>query len=123
MPEEKKLSASKSGVVKKLNATKAASVYQKEWFFGMKERVEKEGCDFAVLNADVPMEVFRAMDIPFVVNQWWAAICGAKRMTRKYFGLMQDNGYRADLNSYDAQTLAESFDPDDKKLDADGNPL
>jgi len=115
--------ANKSGVVKKLKATKTASVYQKEWFFSMKERVEREGLDFAVLNADVPMEIFRAMDIPFVVNQWWAAICGAKRMTKKYFNLMQENGYRPDLNSYDAQALAESFDPDDKKFDADGNPL
>ena len=123
MAEEKKGTASKSAVVKKLKATKAASVYQKQWFFGMKERVEREGGDFAVLNADVPMEIFRAMDIPFVVNQWWAAICGAKRMTRKYFGLMQENGYRPDLNSYDAQALAESFDPDDKKVDADGNPM
>ena len=105
MAEEKKGTASKSAVVKKLKATKAASVYQKQWFFGMKERVEREGGDFAVLNADVPMEIFRAMDIPFVVNQWWAAICGAKRMTRKYFGLMQENGYRPDLNSYDAQAL------------------
>jgi galactokinase len=40
------------------------------------------------------------MDIPFVVNQWWAAICGAKRMTRKYFGLMQQNGYR--IGGFDA---------------------
>ena len=32
--------ANKSGVVKKLKATKAASVYQKDWFFSMKERVE-----------------------------------------------------------------------------------
>ena len=93
MPEEKK-AGSRSTVVKKLKATKTVSVYQKEWFFSMKDRVEKEKCDFAILNADVPMEIFRAMDIPFVVNQWWAAICGAKRMTRKYFGLMQENGYR-----------------------------
>ena len=42
MPEVKKEeSASRSGVVKKLKATKAASVYQKEWFFRMKEQVEK----------------------------------------------------------------------------------
>ena len=123
MPEENRAPASKSAVVKKLKATKAAGAYQKDWFFAMKERVEREGCDFAILNADVPMEIFRAMDIPFVVNQWWAAICGAKRMTRKYFGLMQENGYRPDLNSYDAQALAESFDPDDHKLDAEGNPM
>ena len=123
MAEEKKAAGSKSTVVKKLEATRTAGEYQKKWFFEMKAKVEKEGGDFAILNADVPMEIFRAMDIPFVVNQWWAAICGAKRMTKKYFGLMNANGYRADLNSYDAQALAESFDPDDKKFDADGNPL
>ncbi|OON85964.1 2-hydroxyglutaryl-CoA dehydratase [Oribacterium sp. C9] len=123
MSEEKKIQESKSTVVKKLKATKAASLYQKEWFFSMKEQVEKENGEFAILNADVPMEIFRAMDIPFVVNQWWAAICGAKRMTKKYFDLMKENGYRPDLNSYDAQTLAESFDPDDKKFDEEGNPL
>lgn len=109
MAEEKKATGSKSSVVKKLKATAAAGAYQKQWFFDMKARVEREGCDFAILNADVPMEIFRAMDIPFVVNQWWAAICGAKRMTRKYAQLMTDNGYRNDLNSYDAQALAESF--------------
>jgi len=123
MADEKKRPDSKSTVVKKLESTRTAGAYQKQWFFDMKARVEREGCDFAILNADVPMEIFRAMDIPFVVNQWWSAICGAKRMTKKYFGLMQENGYRADLNSYDAQALAESFDPDDKKFDADGNPL
>ena len=123
MAEEKKPAGSKSTVVKKLKATAAASAYQKQWFFGMKERVEREGCDFAVLNADVPMEIFRAMDIPFVVNQWWAAICTAKRMNKKYAKLMLENGYRPDLNSYDSQALAESFDPDDHKVDADGNPM
>lgn len=44
-------------------------------------------------------------------------------MTRKYAQLMTDNGYRNDLNSYDAQALAESFDPDDHKLDEEGKPL
>lgn len=123
MAEERKPAGSKSTVVKKLKATAAAGAYQKQWFFSMKERVEREGCDFAILNADVPMEIFRAMDIPFVVNQWWAAICSAKRMGRKYAGLMLENGYRPDLNSYDSQALAESFDPDDHKVDADGNPM
>ena len=65
MAEEKKAPDSRSGVVKKLKATKTVSVYQKEWFFSMKERVEKEHCDFAILNADVPMEIFRAMDTAY----------------------------------------------------------
>lgn len=120
--KNKKMDASKSTVVKKLAATKAASVYQKEWFAGLKKRVEN-GEDFGYLNADVPMEVLRAMDIPFVVNQWWAAICGAKRMTRKYFGLLKDAGYRDDLCSYCATAFAESLDPDDHAVDDEGKPL
>ena len=52
MPEEKKATGSKSSVVKKLKATAAAGAYQKQWFFDMKARVEREGCDFAILNAD-----------------------------------------------------------------------
>lgn len=108
--------------IKRLRATAEASAYQKEWFQGLRDRVAT-GEDFAYLNADVPMEIFRAMDIPFVVNQWWAAICGAKQMTRKYYGLLREAGYRDDLCSYCATAFAESLDPDDHALDADGKPL
>ena len=92
MADGKKTAGSQSTAVKKLKATAAAGAYQKEWFTGLKARVEA-GEDFGYLNADVPMEVLRAMDIPFVVNQWWAAICGAKRMTKKYYGLLREAGY------------------------------
>ncbi len=112
----------KSGAKKRLHATAEASAYQKEWFQGLKARVEA-GEDFGYLNADVPMEILRAMDIPFVVNQWWAAICGAKRMTAKYFGLLRQAGYRDDLCSYCATAFAESLDPEDHSFDAEGNPL
>lgn len=112
----------RSTVKKKLQATAEASAYQKAWFQSLKGRVEA-GEDFGYLNADVPMEILRAMDIPFVVNQWWAAICGAKRMTKKYFGLLRDAGYRDDLCSYCATAFAESLDPEDHLLDEEGNPL
>lgn len=98
--------------VKKLHATAEASAYQKQWFAGLRARVEA-GEDFAYLNADVPMEILRAMDIPFVVNQWWAAICGAKKMTPRYYELLRQAGYRDDLCSYCATAFAESLDPND----------
>ena len=110
MAEKKK---TQSAAVKSLKATETASAYQKEWFSGLRKRVDA-GEPFGYLNADVPMEVLVAMDIPFVVNQWWAAICAAKRMTPKYYGLLRKEGYRDDLCSYCATALAESFDPDDK---------
>ena len=120
--DAKKPGGSQSGAVKRLKATATASAYQKEWFQNLKKQVEA-GEPFGYLNADVPMEVLRAMEIPFVVNQWWAAICGAKRMTKKYFGLLRDAGYRDDLCSYCATAFAESLDPDDKKFDEEGKPL
>lgn len=110
---ENKIAKEPARAQKSLKATAAASAYQKEWFQGLKARVES-GEDFGYLNADVPMEILRAMDIPFVVNQWWAAICAAKRMAPKYFGLLKDEGYRDDLCSYCATAFAESLDPDDK---------
>jgi benzoyl-CoA reductase/2-hydroxyglutaryl-CoA dehydratase subunit BcrC/BadD/HgdB len=122
MPEMKKTEQSKSTAVKRLKATAAAGAYQKEWFAGLKKRVEA-GEDFGYLNADVPMEVLRAMDIPFVVNQWWSAICGAKRMSTKYYGLLREAGYRDDLCSYCATAFAESLDPDDHKYDENGKPM
>ncbi len=98
--------------VKTLNAAKESGAYQKEWFRSLHARVAA-GEDFAYLNADVPMEIFRAMDIPFCVNQWWAAICSAKRMTPRYVELLGKAGYRDDLCSYCSAVLGESMDPED----------
>jgi len=119
---EIKKEQTKSAAIKKLKATAEASAYQKEWFAGIKQRAES-GEAFGYVNADVPLEIFRAMDIPCVVNQWWAAICGAKRMTSKYFSLLNQAGYRDDLCSYCATAFAESLDPDDHKIGEDGKPL
>ena len=46
---------------KSLQATAASGAYQKKWFADLSQRV-KDGEDFAYLNADVPMEILRAMD-------------------------------------------------------------
>lgn len=106
---------SKSAVKKALQATKAASVYQKQWFQGLRERVDN-GEDFALVTAEVPMEILRAMDIPFVVNQWWASICAAKRMAPRYNAFMEQAGYPTDICAYCATAFAESLDPEDKQV-------
>ena len=101
--------------VKTLAAAKESGAYQKEWFRSLHARAAA-GEDFAYLNADVPMEIFRAMDIPFCVNQWWAAICSAKRMTPRYVELLGKAGYRDDLCSYCSAVLGESMDGEDASL-------
>ena len=96
--------------IKRLNSAKTASAHQKEWFATLRPRVEA-GEDFALLGADAPMEIFRAMDIPFVVYQWWTAICGAKQLGPKYYGYIKDAGYRDDICSYCSTAFACALDP------------
>jgi len=95
--------------VKRMEAAGTASAYQKEWYRSLQKRVAA-GEPFAYINADVPMEILRAMDIPFVVNQWWSAICSAKQMSASYFENLKRNGFRDDLCSYCAMALAGALD-------------
>lgn len=108
MAEEKKAYETRS--IKRLEATKTASAYQKEWFKSLKPRVEA-GEPFALVGADAPMEILRAMDIPFVVYQWWTAICAAKQMNTQMYGYIRDAGYRDDICSYCSTAYACALDP------------
>ena len=106
---------SKSTAKKALQATRTAAVHQKEWFAALRRRVE-QGDGFALVPADFPMEILRAMNIPFAVNQWWVSICAAKRMTPRYNRLLQEAGYPTDICSYCATSFGESLDPEDREL-------
>jgi benzoyl-CoA reductase/2-hydroxyglutaryl-CoA dehydratase subunit BcrC/BadD/HgdB len=96
--------------LKRLSSAVEANEYQRAWFARTKERVA-QGEPFAIVNADVPQEIFRAMDIPYVVNQWWASVCAAKQMSPYYLGLLNERGYRHDLCRYCSLSLASAFDP------------
>lgn len=90
---------------------KKSSAYQKAWFKEMQERTAA-GEPFAYLNADVPMELLRAMDIPFVANQWWSATCASHRLSGLYFEYMRQHGLRDDLCSYCSQCIGNAMEPD-----------
>ncbi|MFE5410850.1 2-hydroxyacyl-CoA dehydratase [Microbacterium sp. NPDC056569] len=62
----------------RLPSAAAATAHQREWFGGLVERV-RGGEALALANADAPHEVLRALDVPYVVNQWWSSIISAKR--------------------------------------------
>ena len=96
--------------VKRLAVAAKATAYQKEWFAGLRKRVE-QGEPLAIVNADVPQEIFRAMDIPYVVNQWWSSLVSAKQMAPYYLNLLNEQGYRQDLCRYCSLALASAFDP------------
>ena len=64
---------------KQLESTLAAAAFQKQWFADLRRRVFDERQPYALLQADVPFELFDLLDIPAVSNQWWASMIAAKR--------------------------------------------
>jgi benzoyl-CoA reductase subunit B len=85
---------------KQLEATVAASAFQKEWFADLRRRVFDERKPYALLQADVPFELFDLLGIPAVSNQWWASIVAAKRQAPAYLDAMSDDGHHDGLCHY-----------------------
>lgn len=85
---------------KQLEATVAASAFQKEWFADLRRRVFDERQPYALLQADVPFELFDLLGIPAVSNQWWASIVAAKRQAPAYLEAMSDDGHHEGLCHY-----------------------
>lgn len=92
-----------------LSFAKENSAFNREWFMALKARVEA-GEPFAFVNADAPTEIFKAMDIPVVVNQWWAAVVAAKQKSAQYLGALNQQGYRENLCKYCSLSLASTFE-------------
>ena len=88
------------------------SAFNKDWFAALKGRVTA-GEKLAFVNADVPTELFKAMDIPVVVNQWWSAVISAKQKSPVYFGALNEAGYRGNLCKYCSLALASELAGDD----------
>jgi benzoyl-CoA reductase subunit B len=91
---------------KDLACTAAANAYQKAYAADLKRRVVDEGEHFVVAQADTPHEIFHAMDIPLITNQWWSAYISAKQLSSRYFDAMVARGYPANSCKYCSLGLA-----------------
>lgn len=85
---------------KQLEATVAAAAFQKQWFAELRRRVFDERAPYALVQADVPFELFDLVDIPAVSNQWWAAVVAAKRQAPAFLDAMAGDGLHAGLCRY-----------------------
>ncbi len=106
---------------RRLASSAAASRHQRAWFAALHERVAA-GEPLALVNADVPHEIFRAMDIPYVVNQWWASICSAKQRAPHYLRLLRERGYPDYLEQYSAISFGSTFEDDPEQAPWGGLP-
>jgi hypothetical protein len=62
--------------------------------------VVDEAEPYAIVQADTPHEIFHAMDIPIITNQWWSAYISAKQLSGRYFDAMVEAGYPANSCKY-----------------------
>jgi benzoyl-CoA reductase/2-hydroxyglutaryl-CoA dehydratase subunit BcrC/BadD/HgdB len=93
---------------KSLACTADFGTWQRDWFASVREQAERG--PIAVVNADAPQEILRALDIPYVVNQWWASIVAAKQKARDYGRLLREGGYPSHVETYSCQGLAAALD-------------
>jgi len=91
---------------RELECTAAALAYQKAFGAQLRKRVVDRGEPFVLAQADTPHELFHAMDIPIVVNQWWASYISAKQLSGRYFEIMEQQGYPANSCHYCSLGLA-----------------
>lgn len=89
-----------------LDCTAAAKAFQKAFGVELRQRVVERGEPFAVAQADTPHEIFHAMDIPVVSNQWWSAYISAKRLSKPYIGVLDELGFPTNRCSYCSLGLA-----------------
>ncbi|MGY1714947.1 2-hydroxyacyl-CoA dehydratase [Geodermatophilus sp. SYSU D01106] len=94
----------------RLASATAATAHQKQWFRSVQERVAA-GEPLALVNADAPQEVLKAMDIPYVVNQWWASVVSAKRQADASLQVLRDRGFPDHSRQYDAISLGSTSLP------------
>ncbi len=91
---------------KTLACTSEATAFQKAFGKELKRRVVDEAEPYAIVQADTPHELFHAMDIPIITNQWWSAYISAKQLSGRYFDAMVKKGFPANSCKYCSLGLA-----------------
>jgi hypothetical protein len=95
-----------------LRCTQRFTRYQRDWFARLRERAAA-GEPVAVLSADSPHEIYRAMGIPYVVVQWWSSVIAAKQKAPGYLSALAAAGYPDDSEQYNSLPLGELLSGDD----------
>jgi benzoyl-CoA reductase subunit B len=97
---------------KQLKSTALAAEHQKAWFAQLREDVFEKRKPYAIVQADMPLELFHAMDVPVVSNQWWASLIAARRRGPYCLDALNAIGYHDGLCRYCSLSLAATMTGD-----------
>lgn len=92
-----------------LACTALAAGYQRDWAQGLRARLAA-GEPYAFANADTPLEVFHALGMPVVVNQWWSSVIAAKQLAAPHLDASESAGFHSRLAKYSALPLFAAMD-------------
>ncbi|MCL6249702.1 2-hydroxyacyl-CoA dehydratase family protein [Altererythrobacter sp. KTW20L] len=107
---------------KTLACTAEATAYQKAFGAELRRRVVEDREPYAIVQADTPHELFHAMDIPIVTNQWWSAYISAKQLSAEYFDAMTAKGFPENSCKYCSLGLACTLANDPERAPWGGLP-
>lgn len=93
----------------RLTCTEAAAAHQRDWAQGLRARLAA-GEAYAFANADTPLEVFHALGMPVVVNQWWSSVIAAKKLAALHLEASEAAGFHRGLAKYSALPLFAAMD-------------
>lgn len=99
---------------RRLRSALAATRHQRDWFAQTTERA-RSGQPIALVNADAPHEILRALDIPYVVTQWWSSIIAAKQAGSAALERLVARGLPDFSLQYDAMPLGEQDLPAEQR--------
>ncbi|MFN4099061.1 MAG: 2-hydroxyacyl-CoA dehydratase [Pararhodobacter sp.] len=92
-----------------LPCTAGAAAFQRDWAQGLRARLAA-GEAYAFANADTPLEVFHALGMPVVVNQWWSSVIAAKKLSALHLDASEAAGFHGKLAKYSALPLFAAMD-------------
>ncbi|MEJ2244830.1 MAG: 2-hydroxyacyl-CoA dehydratase family protein [Acidobacteriota bacterium] len=107
---------------KQLDCTRTAGEHQKARFAQLREDVFEKQRPYAIIQADMPFELFQVMDVPVVSNQWWAAIISAKRLSGSYLDILNASGFHGGLCRYCSLAAASTLADDPERAPWGGLP-
>lgn len=107
---------------KDLRSTAIATSFQREFAKTLQQRVVERREPFAIAQADTAHEIFHALDIPVLSNQWWSAYLSAKQLSGRYLRVLQEHGYPSNSCRYCTLGLGCTLDADPTRAPWGGLP-
>lgn len=104
-----------------LDLAREFNAYQREWFADVRRRVDA-GEPFALVHATATQEIFRVLDIPYAVVQWWSSLVAAKQKAPAYLAHLRERGYADEREAYTSLAFGSAFDDDPETAPWGGLP-